>query len=203
LEVLYEITSIKKGLLLLICTVLLSCSKADASAVRVGDTFPAGVHYTNVDGTKINFSKLTNGQKRVLVYYRGGWCPYCNKQLAALQNIEQEIRKKGYQIYALSADSPESFKETAVMNKLGYILLSDSSMKGADALGISYVLPEEKVKKLKSYGKDLEVASGHTHHKLPHPSVFILNEKGIVQFVYTNKDHKVRLSNDKLLKQLI
>lgn len=194
---------LRSGLLLLICTVLLSCSKADASAIHVGSTFPSGIHYTNVDGTEINFSKLTNGQKRVLVYYRGGWCPYCNKQLAALQDIEQQVRQKGYQIYAVSADSPASFKDTVVMNELGYILLSDSSMKGADALGISYVVADDTVKKLKSKGKDLVAASGYTHHKLPHPSVIILNEKGVVQYVYTNKNHRVRLSNEDLLKQLI
>ena len=193
----------RSSLAILICALLISCSKAAPSPIHVGSTFPANIEYTNVDGTTINFSTLTQGQKRVLVYYRGGWCPYCNTQLAELQSIEAQIRQKGYQIYAVSADTPESFQETMLMHELGYILLSDSSSKGADALGISYVVDESTVNKLKSKGKDLEKASGHTHHKLPHPSVIILNEKGLVQYVYTNKNHRVRLSNEELLKQLI
>jgi len=43
------------------------------------------------------------------------------------------------------------------------------------------------------------VASGHSHHQLPVPSVFLVEAGGTIRWVYSNPDHKLRPDNASLL----
>lgn len=47
----------------------------------------------------------------IILFYRGGWCPYCNRQLAELKNIEQDLVDLGYQVLAISPESPDRLQE--------------------------------------------------------------------------------------------
>lgn len=97
----------------------------------------------------------------------------------------------GYQIIAISADRPSSLLPTLDRQALTYTLLSDSTMAGAQALGIAWKNPRG--------GRKLERASGMDHHILPVPAVIILDRKGKIQFLYANPNHRVRLDGDELL----
>lgn len=139
----------------------------------------------------------------VMIVYRGGWCPYCNRQLADLQKVIEQIKGKGYQVLAVSADRPEKIKEVLGKKKFDYQLLSDSSMSAAIDLGIAFQVPKGLVKTYKDkYSIDLEDASGEKHHFLPVPSVYVVDSSGEIKFVHSNPDYKVRLSNEDLLKAL-
>jgi peroxiredoxin len=119
--------------------------------------------------------------------------------LGQLQEIEPRLVELGYQIVAISPDSPE--KVRAVSTKKGYSfrLLSDSDLKAARAMGVAYQVDDETFRLLKQYDIDIEAASGRTHRLLPVPSVFILDKKGVIQYEYVNPDYKVRLEGDVLL----
>ncbi|MDA6082881.1 redoxin domain-containing protein, partial [Escherichia coli] len=45
----------------------------------------------------ILFEELAKGPV-VLVFYRGGWCPFCNMQLKAYQQILPEVQAIGAQL---------------------------------------------------------------------------------------------------------
>ncbi|ULT24851.1 redoxin domain-containing protein [Sphingobacterium sp. E70] len=44
---------------------------------------------TDVKGGAIDIGKAISQKPTILVFYRGGWCPYCNLQLSGLQEIEK------------------------------------------------------------------------------------------------------------------
>ena len=137
----------------------------------------------------------------VLIFYRGGWCPYCNSHLQEIQKVEQAVLDLGYQILAVSPDRPERLAQSSNMHGLKYTLLSDSHMTASRALGIAFQVDDDTVALYKSkYGIDIEADSGQTHHQLPVPSVFIVGQDGIVQFAYVNPDYKVRMSGALLLE---
>ncbi|HMK25255.1 MAG TPA: redoxin domain-containing protein, partial [Chitinophagaceae bacterium] len=46
-------------------------------------------------GTEIRLKDLLKKGKVILVFYRGEWCPYCNKELSRLQDSLQLIKDKG------------------------------------------------------------------------------------------------------------
>ena len=154
-----------------------------------------------VSGDEIKLHAALAGKPTVLIFYRGGWCPYCTKHLMALANIVDDLKAAGHQLLAISPDQPAKLKETPDRDQLDYTLLSDSEMNAAKAFKIAFQVPEELVAKYKSeYQIDLEAASGKTHHLLPHPAVFVVDAKGVIRFAHVNPDYKQRLDPQAILK---
>ncbi|MCP9291846.1 peroxiredoxin-like family protein [Gracilimonas sediminicola] len=153
----------------------------------------------NIDGETVSLRDKVYEQPSILVFYRGGWCPYCSRHLADLKKIEDDLYEIGYQILAISPDRPEKLKATLNENELGYTLLSDSPMNATKAFGLAFKVDTETVERYKSIGIDLEGDSGYDHHLLPAPAVYIVNTDGIVRFNYVNPNYKERIDGDVLL----
>jgi len=114
--------------------------------------------------------------------------------------VESELSALGFPVIAISADRPARLKKTLEEKDLGYTLYSDSALTAARAFGIVWQLDDEQVAQYKNYGIDLEAASGHSHHQLPVPSVFLVDAGGTIRWVYSNPDHRVRPDNASLLE---
>ncbi len=106
----------------------------------------------------------------------------------------------GYQVLAVSADSPEFLAQSKQKHQMSYQLLSDHSMQGAKRLGLAWQVNDAMLKKLEGFGIDLEKASGEKHHILPVPAALVLGTDGKVRFIYVNPDHKVRVPAQVLLE---
>jgi len=159
----------------------------------VGRKIPT-VTLKTVDGKSFNLNEAIGQKPTVLIFYRGGWCPYCNLHLNRLKEIEQKLLDLGYQLIAVSTDRPQKLKETLGKNAIKYTLLSDNKMTASRAFGLAFKVPDELVKKYKNqYKIDLEDASGETHHLLPVPAAFIIGTDGVIKFGYINPDYKVRV----------
>jgi peroxiredoxin len=169
--------------------------------LKSGDPIPDSALKT-ADDENVSLRKLVSEKPAVLIFYRGGWCPYCTRHLRDLARIEKDVLAAGDQLLAISADRPSKLREKPDYQKLNYTLLSDNSMDAARAFGIGFEVPADLVKKYKNeYGIDLEAASGRTHHLLPHPAVFVVDMRGIVRFAHVSKDYKVRLESQKILEE--
>jgi len=178
------------------------CGELLAAPLEVGAPVPATTLRTE-SGDAVKLAELVKNKPAVVIFYRGGWCPYCTRHLSALVEIEKDILAAGYQILAISPDQPSKIAETPDRESLGYTLLSDSSMETAKAFGITFQVPAELVSKYKNeYQIDLEAASGQTHHLLPHPAVYVIGTDGIIRFVHVNEDYKVRLEPAKILEAI-
>lgn len=158
------------------------------------------VKLKNMDDETVRLKELVSQKPSILVFYRGGWCPYCNRQLSDLNEIEEQLYEIGYQLLAISPDKPEKLRTTLDKNELGYTLLSDSPMNVSKAFGIAFKVDQETIDRYKSIGLDLEKDSGYDHHLLPVPAVYIVNTDGIVKFNYVNPDYKERINGEVLLK---
>jgi len=99
---------------------------------------------------------------------------------------------------ALSADRPAKIQPTIAKHELGYRILSDKTAAAARAFGIAYTMDAAGLAKYKTYGIDLEEASGESHHQLPVPSVFIYS-RGKMIFQYVNPDYRVRAPGEVIL----
>ena len=151
-----------------------------------------------MDGNEIDFTATYANQKTVVIFYRGGWCPYCNKHLNELVDIEGDLKALGYKIVALSPDSPETLSKHYEDGEALYTILSDSEHHVGKAFGIVYHVDGKTNKKLKGYNIDIEAAAGNKKHYLPVPAVFLV-DGGKVEFSYVNPDYKTRLSGDVIL----
>jgi peroxiredoxin len=133
-----------------------------------------------------------------VLFYRGGWCPYCNAQLSDLHLVEPKLRESGFEIVFSSTDRPELLYSSLKATDIHYTLLSDSKLEAARAFHVAYHVDDASFAKMQEYGVDLEATTGTKQHELPVPSVFIIDMSGTIRFVYSNPDYKIRLGADAL-----
>jgi peroxiredoxin len=177
----------------------LGLTATESTPLKIGDRVPEVVVQT-VEGAEVALRAELAGQPSVVIFYRGGWCPYCVRHLAALAEVEADLLAAGFKLVALSPDRPAKLREKPALEKLNYTLLSDSPATAARAFGLAFQVPDELVAKYKNeYKIDLEGDSGQTHHLLPHPAVFIVDAGGIIRYAHVNPDYKVRLESDQIL----
>src|ERR1700739_1959415 len=94
----------------LLMSILISRAETIPSALKIGDLI-RDVTLRTVEGTEVNLRKLVAEKPAVLVFYRGGWCPFCNVHLSSLLGIEQDLDKQGVQIIAIGMDQPSKLRE--------------------------------------------------------------------------------------------
>jgi peroxiredoxin len=171
----------------------------DVHPLQVGAMVPDG-QLTQLNGQKVQLEKLINGKPTVLIFYRGGWCPYCNLQMGQLVQVEPKLLDLGYQMLAISPDQPAKLSESMDKHKINYTLLSDSELQLTRKFGLAYQVSPEILGKMKGFGVDLDGATGNHLHQLPVPAAYVVDKKGFIRFVYFNPDIKVRVKPDDLFK---
>jgi len=165
----------------------------------VGQKIPR-VMLRDAAGGAVDLQWNASRQPTVLIFYRGGWCPFCTRHLAAIGQIQPKLAKMGYQILAISPDRPSELAKSTDKGTLEYTLLSDSNMSAARAFGLAFRVDDETVDLYKSkYKIDLEASSGRKHHELPVPAAYIIDTSGTIRSRYVNPDYKTRIDPDKLL----
>ncbi len=166
--------------------------------IMVGEAVP-DVLVKNLNGEKVALKDRIKEKPTILIFYRGGWCPYCNKHLAQLMEYEQKFINLGYQILAVSADRPDKLRASMNKHEMAYTLLSDNDLAAARAFGLAFRVSQATLNKYDEFGIDLEEASGHDHHWLPVPAAFVVSTDGTVRFSYINPNYKVRVNPEVLL----
>src|SRR6266404_8609240 len=149
-------------LLTLLLGPALAQAQTNSTPLKVGDSIPDVTLRTEED-KEVSLRKLVSEQPTVLIFYRGGWCPFCNRHLQSLAGIEKDLADAGVQLLAISMDQPAKLKATPDRGKLHYRLLSDSDAVAVKAFGIAFKVDDATVEKYKTYGINLDAASGKEH----------------------------------------
>ena len=154
-------------------------------------------------GKDVRLKDLLKEGKVVLVFYRGQWCPYCNKQLSRLQDSLQMIIDKGATLVAVSPEKPENISKTAEKTKATYSILYDEGLKIMKAYHVAFEVPENTITRYRNAGIDLEKANGGGNGKhLPVPAVYIIDKESTVTYRFFEPDYKKRPSVKELLENL-
>ncbi len=167
----------------------------DISPLLIGEKVP-NVRMISASNTTDSLLNILKEKPTVLVFYRGGWCPFCNIQLAEMNKIKDEILELGFQILAIGADAPDKLKDTSNDKDLQYTLYSDADTRISQAFGVAFQAPDRKKEQLKHF------SNGSNPGNLPVPSVFVIDQQGYIQFEYINPDYKIRLKSEMLLAVL-
>jgi peroxiredoxin len=189
----------KKILSILLLSTALAQAEPVPTALKVGDSIP-DVTLRTVDNQEVKLRTLVAEKPSVLIFFRGGWCPFCNAQLSSLAGIVPELNKEGVQLIAIGMDQPSKLRETMQHDKVDYMLLSDSDASAVKAFGIAYKVDDGTLARMKSFNVDLDAATGNSDHILPHPSVFVVTTSGIIRFVHADTNFRVRLAAPKVLE---
>jgi peroxiredoxin len=170
----------------------------DVTPILIGSTVP-NVTVKTVDGSPVSLAALLMQKPTVIVFYRGGWCPYCSRQLAELKTIEEELAAQGYQILAISPESSEKLQSQKLETKFVAQLISDESLAAIKAFGIGYYVANDTRALYKDRMNVELTADDSTRAVLPAPAIFITDTQGQVMFSYVNPNYKVRPSAELIL----
>lgn len=153
-------------------------------------------------GKKVSLkNELKNGPV-VIIFYRGQWCPYCNRQLKELEDSISFIRAKGASLIAISPEKPENISKTIEKTKATYTVLFDEGLNIMKSYDVAFAVDSNSVARYKKYGIDFFEANGVNGANLPVPTVYIINTKGIIVFRHFDPDYKKRVSVKEILANL-
>jgi peroxiredoxin len=143
-----------------------------------------------IDGVKLS-ERLKKGPV-LLTFYRGGWCPYCVKQLKEMQERKDEFTRLNIQIIAIS---PETKKEVAkTKNKTGLLIemVSDNDFSLANALGLTFIVEPQIEEVYRTLGINLEENQGNKQNRLPVPATYLIARDRKILYGFVDADYTKR-----------
>ncbi|MCX2574777.1 peroxiredoxin-like family protein [Pedobacter sandarakinus] len=192
----------KQILIILVLTSILGLNVSAQKGLAAGAKAPT---FMGVDqnGNKIDLQNiLKKHQSVVLFFYRGQWCPYCNKQIKELQDSLQLLTAKNAYVIGVTPETADNIAKTIKKTKAGFSIIQDKDDEIMKAYGVNFMMDDATFAKYKGFGVDLEMNNGNTRHTLPVPATYIIDRSGKIKFVYFDPNYKKRASISNILTQL-
>jgi peroxiredoxin len=138
----------------------------------------------------------------VLVFYRGQWCPYCNKHLKKLEDSLSFIMAKGASVITITPEKEENITKTIEKTKATFPILFDDGLKIMRSYDVAFAVDDKTIEKYKGYGIDFNEANGTNGANLPVPALYIINKEGVIIYKYFNTDYSKRAAVADILSHL-
>ena len=171
------------------------------NALQVGEKAPS---FTLPDalGRQVSLAGFLQQGPVVVTFYRGEWCPYCNLQLHAYQQVLPQIKELGANLIAISPQTPDHSLSMSEKHELAFPVLSDQGNQVARQFGLVYSVEEDIRTLFKSLGSDIPAFNGDESWEIPVPGTFIISQDGTIRLTYADADYTHRLEPSALLESL-
>jgi peroxiredoxin len=179
----------------------LAASGQAERALKAGDLAPSFA-LPDANGALVSSQDLLAKGPLVLTFYRGVWCPYCNLDLQAIEEVAPRIRALGASLAAMSQQTAPNSRKSQVDNKLSFPILNDKRGETAAAFGIRFRLPDDLMELYKRLKVDLSVINGEPSWTLPMPARYVIGQDGVIAYAEINPDYTRRPEPDELLPVL-
>lgn len=180
----------------------LAAAGVPAGAVSVGDTLPP-FSLPDATGQTHALDDLTADGPAVIVFYRGGWCPYCNIALRTYQrDLLPQLGAYSARLVAISPETPDASLSTRDKAELAYTVLSDTGATLAGSLGITFDPSEDGLAAQRKLGTDIRTTRADNRTRLPMPTVLVVDRDHVVRFADVRPDYTGRTEVDDILSAL-
>jgi peroxiredoxin len=166
--------------------------------LKIGEKAP-DASLPDVSGKTESLSALFAQGPTLLMFYRGGWCPWCNLQIHEYAAAKPEFDKHGVRVVAISVDKPSEEAKMQAKHGVPFPMLSDPKMVVHQAYRVVHVPGDAEHKALAGFGIDLVAYSGESHGNFAVPSIFLVDRGGVVRFMHIDEDFKTRPSAKQML----
>ncbi|MEM6520140.1 MAG: peroxiredoxin-like family protein [Cyanobacteria bacterium P01_C01_bin.70] len=173
-------------------------------SLKTGDRIP-DFTLSNAIGNAVAVADLLKDGPLVIAFYRGGWCPYCNLELRALQQALPAIEAEGARLVAIAPETPDNSLTTQEKNELSFEVLSDIGNQVARQFGLVFTLPEYLRPIYQGFGIDVAAHNGDENFELPVAATYVVNTQSQIVHHFVNVDYKRREDPETIvaaLKQL-
>ena len=160
-------------------------------AIKAGDRAP---HFNLKDqnGNDVSSAALLVKGPLVVTFYRGVWCPYCNIELQAINEVLPEIQAYGANVVAISPQTPVNSRKSVRENRLSFPVLSDVNGETSAAFGVRFPLPGYLVDLYRRLRNDLPAFNDDPSWTLPMPARYVIGHDGFVLYSEVNPDYTRR-----------
>jgi len=179
----------------------LAASGIARRAVKAGGRAP-DFRLPDARGGHVQLRDLLAKGPAVVSFYRGGWCPYCNLELRALQNALPAIAQLGAELVAISPQTPDESLSTAEKNQLAFPVLSDIGSAIAKRYGVAFDLAEELRPIYTRSGHALPDKNGDDNWILPIPATYVVDRNGVIVLAFIDVDYRNRLEPAEIVAML-
>ena len=163
-----------------------------ADAIKVGDRLESFT-LEDANGEAVSLEQLVDSGPAVVVFYRGGWCPYCNLALRTYQrDLLPQLDQFGARLVAISPQSPDESLSTTEKAELSFTVLSDPGARVAERIGIAFQQSDKVLAAQRNLGLDLAAANAEGATRLPRPTVLVVDSDRVVRFVDVQPDYTAR-----------
>ena len=176
-------------------------SRQANDALEAGDIAPEFT-LQDANGETVSSRALLGRGPLVATFYRGVWCPYCNYDLQALEEVRPEIEARGASLIAVSPQTQANSRKSQRDNRLGFPILSDPGTAVAAAFGLRFVLPDDLIEVYRQFGNDLARINDDPSWVLPMPARYVIGTDGVIAYAEVNPDYTRRPDPSELLPVL-
>jgi peroxiredoxin len=172
------------------------------AGLKAGDKAPDFTGYDQ-KGKQVELKKLLTQGPLILFFYRGNWCPICNRYLKGYQDSLKVLTDQGFNVVAITPESIENVENTVKLHGLTFTVIYDCQekiMKDYDLMFDVTKAYQDKVKA--NHSIDIAQYNGRDVAHLPVPATYIINRDGIIVAVQFDPDYKNRASVKWMLKNL-
>jgi peroxiredoxin len=163
-----------------------------SDVVAAGDTLTSFT-LNDASGSLVSLDQLVETGPAVFVFYRGGWCPYCNVALRTYQKeLVPQLPTFGARLVAISPQTPDQSLTTIEKAELDFTVLSDPGSRVARSIGIAFQQADDVLEAQRQLGLDLAAVNAEGLTQLPRPTVLIVDQDRVVRFVDVQPDYTAR-----------
>ncbi|TVR99254.1 MAG: DUF3179 domain-containing protein, partial [Phycisphaerales bacterium] len=170
----------------------------DKPGLRPGQRAP-DVRVTAIDGSEVSLADLYRDGPIVLMFYRGGWCPICTRDLSAWAGRIQELKDAGATLVALTPERPDLAAKTRTETGAGYRVFSDQDHAAAKAFRVHFKVDDETRRKYEQFGLKVTDSNVSGTWELPAPAAFVIDRNGVVRWVFADWDYRKRADPDEVI----
>ncbi|MGZ3849669.1 MAG: peroxiredoxin-like family protein [Flavisolibacter sp.] len=154
------------------------------------------------NGKEVVLKDLRKQGPVVVIFYRGFWCPYCNKELKRFNDSLQLLKDKGATLIAITPEGKEGVDSTVAKTGAVFSIISDEGMRISNDYHVAFTVDERSLNRYKSFGVDLLKTNNQKEAMLDVPAAYIINRDGAVTFRYFNEDFRKQVSVKEILGAL-
>nr|WP_276900066.1 peroxiredoxin-like family protein [Pedobacter kyonggii] len=170
--------------------------------LKTGDKSP-DFNLPNLYGKNVNLYSSLEQTKVILIFYRGGWCPFCNLQLRKYQNMTSQFNEYGAKIIAISPEIPDRELTDDEKTDLKFEVLSDIGNSVAKKFTGILKYEGKSAERLRELGIDLNELNQSESGEVPIPAVFIIDQNRKIIFAKSEGgDYKKRVEPQEVLALL-
>ncbi len=160
-------------------------------ALKAGQSAPE-FSLSDADGTLVSSRALLAKGPIVVTFYRGVWCPYCNIELQALEEVAEDIRARGATLVAISMQNALSSRKSQRENNLSYPILTDNRGEVAEQFGLRWDVQDYTKEFFTGFGVDLPTIHNDEAWQLPMPARYVIASDGTIHYAEVNPDYTQR-----------